>query len=523
MKMTDSLRALIVEDNEEDAILLTRELRRAGYNLNFERVDSAEAMLKALDHQSWDVIISDYRMPGFTGLDALEITKLKGLDIPFIILSGVIIEDMAIIAMRKGANDVIMKDNLPRLLPAIERELKEAEERRELRHAEDKLRESEEKYRKLFQQSNDAIFIYDLDGKVLDINRCACEMLEYTYDQLLSMPVSALYPEEALKSATEAFQTVKEKGSVRFESLFKKADGSIVTVEISARVIDPQKGIVQEIVRDISERKRAQEIMIQTEKMMTVGGLAAGMAHEINNPLSGILQNVQVMRERVSEGLSKNRSVAEECGTSIEAIAAYMDRRGLSSMMESIMESGKRIAKTVRDMLKFSRKSASQFALQDLGGILDQAVELAEKDYDLKKKYDFRRIKIIRDYDTSVPQVPCEESMIQQVFLNLLKNGAQAMVENNGEASPCFILRVTSEPGMARVEIEDNGPGIEEVTRIRVFEPFFTTKDIGIGTGLGLSVSYFIITENHGGTIEVESKPGEGAKFVIRLPFERPK
>ncbi len=518
--MSQKLCALIVEDNEDDTMLLVRELRRSGYDLTFERVDSPDDFKNALDKRSWDIIISDYKMPNFTGLDALEIQKLKGLDIPFIILSGVIIEDMAIIAMRRGANDVIMKDNLPRLLPAIERELKEAEERNDLRLAEDKLVESEARYRKLFEHSNDAIFIHDLKGKILDINRSACEMMEYSHAQLISMPISAVYTEEALKSAKESFNIVREKGSARFESLFRKSDGSNINVEISSRVIGHEKGIVQEIVRDITERKRSQEIMIQTEKMMTVGGLAAGMAHEINNPLAGIIQNIQVMRERISESHPKNRDVAEECGISMEALAAYMDKRDIYPMIELIMESGTRIAKTVRNMLSFSRKSESHFGLHNLGDILDNALELAEKDYDMRKKYDFRQIKIVREYDASIPKVPCEDSKIQQVLLNILKNGAQAMSENKTEA-PCFLLRLTKAAGMARIEIEDNGPGMDETTRIRAFEPFFTTKDVGIGTGLGLSVSYFIITENHDGTIEVESAPGKGAKFIVKLPLER--
>lgn len=518
--MSQKLCALIVEDSEDDAILLVRELRRTGYDLLFERVDTANDFENALEQRSWDIVIADYRMPNFTGLDALEILKIKGLDIPFIILSGVIIEDMAIIAMRRGANDVIMKDNLPRLLPAIERELKESKERQNFRLAEEKLVESEAKYRKLFEHSNDSVFIHDLNGNILNVNHSACEMTGYSYAQLLSMQISAMYSEEALKITNEAFNAGIDKGSANFESLFRKSDGSNINVEISSRVIDPEKGTVQEIVRDITERKRSQEIMIQTEKMMTVGGLAAGMAHEINNPLAGIIQNIQVMRERISESHPKNRSVAEECGISMEAIAAYMDERGIYTTIELIMESGRRIAKTVRNMLSFSRKSEFKFDLHDLGDLLEKALELAEKDYDMRKKYDFRNIKIVREYDISVPQVPCEASKIEQVFLNLLKNGAQAMAEDETD-TPCFLLRLKKSDGMARVEIEDNGPGMDETTRIRVFEPFFTTKDVGIGTGLGLSVSYFIITENHGGTIEVESEPGKGAKFIVRLPLDR--
>ncbi|MCP4695216.1 MAG: histidine kinase, partial [Desulfobacterales bacterium] len=184
--------------------------------------------------------------------------------------------------------------------------------------------------------------------------------------------------------------------------------------------------------------------------------------------------------------------------------------------------SGKRAAKIVDNMLSFSRKSESAFAPHNLGLLLDQTLELAENDYDLKKKFDFRQIEIIREYALDMPETPCEASKIQQVFLNILKNGAQAMAEDVLDAeyrgSPRFILRVFMDGDMSRVEIEDNGPGMDDATRKRVFEPFYTTKGIGVGTGLGLSVSYFIITENHNGSMAVESAPGKGARFIIRLP-----
>ncbi len=290
-----------------------------------------------------------------------------------------------------------------------------------------------------------------------------------------------------------------------------------------------------EIAIDISERNRTQEMMIQTEKIMFLGGYAAGMAHEINNSLAGIIQNVQVLKNRMSNNLLKNEQAAEECGTTIDSIEAYMDRRGMFSMIDMIMESEKRAAKIVYDMLSFSRKSSAHFATRDLGKLLNKTVELSENNYDLKKEFDFRQIKIIREYAAAMPEVMCEENTLQQVFMNILENGARAMTEDRGQKAdaggqiaedisrekPQFILRVMQEDGMARIEIEDNGPGMDEETRKHVFEPFFTTKGVGIGTGLGLSVSHFIITENHGGTITVDSTPGKGSKFIIQLPFER--
>ena len=147
---------------------------------------------------------------------------------------------------------------------------------------------------------------------------------------------------------------------------------------------------------------------------------------------------------------------------------------------------------------------------------------MASNNYDLVKKYDFREIVIDRQYESGLPNVNCEETKIQQVILNLLKNGAQAMAGyNNKKKRPKFIIRFLQDRDVIRIEIEDNGPGMNEVTRKRVFEPFFSTKDVGVGTGLGLSISYFIITENHGGSMAVESGPGKGTKFIIRIPIEK--
>ncbi|MCP4750641.1 MAG: PAS domain-containing sensor histidine kinase, partial [Proteobacteria bacterium] len=270
---------------------------------------------------------------------------------------------------------------------------------------------------------------------------------------------------------------------------------------------------------DVTEKKRTQEVMIQTEKMMSIGGLAAGMAHEIKNPLGGILQNTQVLRNRILGDLPKNKRVAEECGVSMEAMKKYLEKRGIEKMVDTIMGSGKRASEIIDNMLSFSRKSESRFAPHGLTDLLDQTVEIAKTDYDLKKKYDFRRIEIRREYAPGLPPVRCEGSKIQQVYLNILKNGAEAMAEA-GVKNSRFILRSSLEKDMARIEIEDNGPGMDKETRDRIFEPFFTTKGIGVGTGLGLSVSYFIITKNHEGAMSVETTPGKGTNFIIRLPLK---
>jgi signal transduction histidine kinase len=274
-------------------------------------------------------------------------------------------------------------------------------------------------------------------------------------------------------------------------------------------------------VDDVTERVRIEEMMIQSEKMLSVGGLAAGMAHEINNPLAGILQNIQVIENRIKVDLPANRDAAAACGTSIEAVTHYLTERKVYDIIGRIKESGKRAAKIVENMLNFSRKSNRKFEAQDMAELVEGCIELAANDYRADQNINFKQIKIIREYADSLPYVSCEKSQIQQVILNLLKNGAQAMASSReNQLPPQFIIRLQPESEFFRIEIEDNGPGVAPGLAKRIFEPFFTTKPIGVGTGLGLSVSYFIVTENYGGALSVETANSGGARFILRLPYK---
>jgi PAS domain S-box-containing protein len=281
-------------------------------------------------------------------------------------------------------------------------------------------------------------------------------------------------------------------------------------------LVDAVGGAVLRI-EDVTERARIQELMVQTEKMMSIGGLAAGMAHEINNPLGIITQAAHNIERRISLELHANRKVSEELGLTLEGIRAYFDKRQISDAIASIRTASSRAAKIVANMLQFSRRDTTM-EFTSLAQIVDQALELAASDYDLKKKYDFRSIEIIKDYEDT-PQVPIVSLEIEQVILNLLKNAAQAMTANPPDRRPSITFRLRYEDRYAVLEVEDNGPGMTEDTRRRVFEPFFTTKEPGVGTGLGLSVSYMIVTQNHKGLMEVQSTPGRGTVFKVRLPI----
>jgi len=278
-------------------------------------------------------------------------------------------------------------------------------------------------------------------------------------------------------------------------------------------------------VDDVTEHVKMEQMVVQSEKMMSVGGLAAGMAHEINNPLAGMMQNSQVVLRRISEDMPASITAAQEAGTTLEAVRTFMKNRGITRQLESIHHAGVRASQIVQNMLSFSRKDHTGKSSQSITEILDLTLELAKSDYDLKKQYDFKSITIDRAYEPDLPRVSCESSKIQQVFFNILKNCAEAIqdaAEQAGDRTlndgPRLTLRAFRKGRDVIVEIEDNGPGMEEAVRKRIFEPFFTTKSVGQGTGLGLSVSYFIITDNHGGKMNVVSAPGKGAKFIIHLP-----
>ena len=282
-------------------------------------------------------------------------------------------------------------------------------------------------------------------------------------------------------------------------------------------LVDAAGGAVLRI-EDVTERAFIQELMVQTEKMISIGGLAAGMAHEINNPLGIITQAAQNIERRVSLEGHANRKVAEELGLNLEGIRAYFDKRQILDAIASILTASSRAAKIVANMLQFSRRADTTMEFTSLAEIVDQALELAANDYDLKKKYDFRSIDIIKDYQ-NMPQVRIVAVEIEQVILNLIKNAAQAMTAPPPDTKPRITLRLCREDRYAVLEVEDNGPGMTEDIRRRIFEPFFTTKEPGVGTGLGLSVSYMIITQNHKGIMEAQSRPGRGTAFKVRLPI----
>ena len=359
----------------------------------------------------------------------------------------------------------------------------------------------------------------DTAGRVTEWNRSAERSTGITGDQAIGSAFPDLFPQLAgqMANVTEA---IRRHQPIRTERQPFKKDGETRYAEV---VVYPllANGAMGAVIRmdDITERIRIEQMMVQTEKMLSVGGLAAGMAHEISNPLSIVMQGSQNALRRLSKDLPANRAAASELGLDLDILRRYLEVRGVTEFIEGIQEAGTRASRIVADMLAFSRRSASQFTPNRLDEMLETVVRLAASDYDLKKKYDFRQIEVIRDYDSKLGVVFCDRPQVEQVFLNLIKNAAHAMAGADIPSPRRIVLRTRRDGKFALVEVEDNGPGMDEATRKRAFEPFFTTKEVGVGTGLGLSVSYFIITEQHKGSISVSSREGGGCRFAISIPI----
>lgn len=396
----------------------------------------------------------------------------------------------------------------------------------ERKRAEASLRISEEKYREVVEGTTDLIISVDAGGRLIFVNSMAKKIYGLSPQACLGLPASQfIHPDDQQMTQTwlaHCIETGQSNGSIENRHVNRKT-GQIFILMWTAHFHYSQDGevtLINSIARDITQRKNMEQIIIQSEKMMSIGGLAAGMAHEINNPLAGMMQNAQVIQARLTRDIPANRNVAGELGISMAAIGEFMERRGIIGQLEAINHSGARAAKIVKNMLSFARKSSSQKERCHLGKLIDRTIFLAENDYDLKKKYDFKRITIVREYDPQVPSIACEPSKIQQVLFNIFKNASEAMCGYDAPLEgPCITARLKTAPGKAVIEIEDNGPGMDPEIRKRIFDPFFTTKETDKGTGLGLSVSYFIIVNDHHGEMTVVSQPGQGTKFIIRLPM----
>jgi PAS domain S-box-containing protein len=394
----------------------------------------------------------------------------------------------------------------------------------ERKRAEDELRKSQEKFLTLFELSPEAILLVHLGSETIhDVNKAFTSLYGYTREQCLGRTTLELgiYQDSAEREAL--FRRLRAGEHLKNVDIgVRHKNGTALLCSLSSvTLVLGGEPFLLTVMRNITETRLLQEMMVQTEKMVSVGGIAAGIAHEINNPLGIILQAAQNLENRTRLDFPKNRAVADGIGLDLALLDRYMQLRKLDRFVEDIQVAAIRAADIVRHMLDFSRRSDAKRGMCDPVQLIHKALSLARNDYDLKKSYDFKKIRVDVSVAETLPLISCIATEIEQVFLNLLRNGAQAIADADPPvAAPRIDITVSALLGAVRIVITDNGPGMAEVVRRRIFEPFYTTKPPGVGTGLGLSVSYFIITQSHHGRMWAESQPGRGSRFIIELPAE---
>lgn len=389
---------------------------------------------------------------------------------------------------------------------------------------------SERDYRTLAENLPALVYRIDLqeENRLTLIGSYQEKMTGFTVGEVLAggtgLYASRIHPEDFAATRNQVSDAIKRQQPYNVGYRFLHKDGGYRHfIERGTPIFDAQQTplYLDGVVFDNSEQHHARELLLQTEKMKSVGGLAAGMAHEINNPLAGILLNMQMIRQRLNPERPANHQRAQESGVPLEKILEFLHASRVDGMLGAIDEAAGRTAKIVENVLSFSRKGKGVFKECQLIELIQQTLQLAEHNFDLKKGFDFKNIRVEQDFAEDLPPLYCEPVQIQQVLLNVLKNAAQAMFEQTAEfREPTIRISAQRKGNQMLLQVSDNGPGMSDQVQRRIFEPFFTTKEAGQGTGLGLSVSYFIINKTHQGSMSVDSSPGHGSRFSILLPFQ---
>ena len=521
-------RILVVEDHPDNARLVSKILRE---RFDVDLAKDGQDGLAVWKRNAYDLVLLDVMLPKMSGEEVLhEILSISPQQ-PVVVMTAHGSIELAEKMMRRGAVDFITKP----FRAAQLRQVCELAARRDdylISHAQftqrlDSVQQLQNLLGNIIDSMPSIMIAVDRDCRVTQWNQQAEQALGVPAEAALGQPLGDLsIAQVGMLEVRQAIndQLVKKRTKIPQQSgrAISYYDKTIYPLSVA--------GCGGAVIRidDVTDRVLLEERVIQTKKMASLGELVAGIAHEINNPLAGVLQNTQVIRNRLDATVNKNRTAAEALGTTMETVTQYHQERGVLSLLDAIMESGVRAAKIIETMLAFSYQGGTRVKPQNLAELLDKSLELASSHYNLKNKVDFRSLEIVRSYDPQLPLVSCDAGQIQQVLLNLLINGAHAMgekarrlpVEEQDLYRGRFEVRLSYADGNAQIEIEDNGPGIMPEALPRVFDPFFTTKEIGQGTGLGLFISYLIITENHHGTMLVSSPADKGAKFVISLPLK---
>ncbi len=536
--MNRALNILMVEDNEDDALLVLRELRKGGRTVTSRRVKTEGDFRSALAAEKWDAIIADYSMPKFSGLAALELLHKTGLDLPFILVSGTIGEEIAVEGMKAGVHDYLLKDKLGRLGPAVDREVREAKERSEHRRAEQALQSihkatanvvGEDFFRLLVTELANVLGMrYALVGELEAENPprirtvAACDsgriVENFEYD-LADTPcakamesglcfypsgVASAFPKDLLR----AKMGVEGYLGVPISSSSGQVVGLVVVLHdqpmddtTHARsllaIFASRAGAELERLKAEKDRAALQARLFQSQKLEAIGTLAGGIAHDFNNILAGIV----LFAELASQDSADNPAVQES--------------------LQGILDASGRARDLVKQILTFSRQEEQNRAEMLIQPVIKEALKFLRASLP-------PMIEMQTDIDHNASPVFADPTQIHQLIVNLCTNASHDMKEHGGilRVELCGLLVTAADANAipqlkegpsVRLTVTDSGCGIGPEILGRIFEPFFTTKGPGEGTGLGLSVVHGIV-RTHGGAVTVKSVVGKGTTFHVYLP-----
>ncbi|MGD8453302.1 MAG: response regulator [Phycisphaerae bacterium] len=511
--MPTQLRALIVEDRPDDAELMLLELRRSGYDVSRWTVDTERDYLSALVAAP-EVILCDYSMVQFNAMRALALMQDRGLDIPFLVVTGSICEEVAVNCMKQGAADYIIKDRLARLGPAVGQALKAKITRDAQRRAEAALVISEERFQRAVRAGGIGTWDWDLQTGHILWSEGYAELFglkAVDFDGRYETFARHAHPED-LPSIEQALTWAREHHTP-YDCEFRVIwpDSSEHWIHSTGQYIYDDNGRavrISGVVRDITERRHADALMRQKEaqlrqaqKMEAVGALASGIAHDINNLLTVIFGSVANARR------------------------THPEDETLANALDQTEAAAEQAANVTKGLLAFARQTALEKKTVDLRKVIDRVARL------LKRMLPASIDLVIEKPDITPVWVHADETHLQQIVLNLAINARDAMPDGGtlricvsqipaAEAGP-ITMPTTETPACARLQVVDTGVGIPPKILDRIFDPFFTTKPRGQGTGLGLAITHSIVQE-HGGNVSVTSTPGKGTTFTLAFPVAPP-
>ncbi len=542
IQISPPLRILLVEDNEHDRVAFRRAFERSLVTCEItECTWGEEALLQLLaDMSLFDVVVIDHQLPSMSGLDLCKELLGQQIPLPLVLLTGKGSQELAVEALKVGVCDYIIKqlgylDLLPVVLPQVVRKHGDTEARKraekalrkaydvleqrvqertaelagttkqlkrglaERERVEKALRESEEKYSTLVESSLTGIYI-DQNEKIVFANRKFAQIFGYSREELASMEACKLvHPEDrALTDEMRAKRLKGEEASSEYPARGLTKDGRTIWIVRRNTLIDYEgKPAILGNIVDITESRAKEAQLIQASKMSTLGEMATGVAHELNQPLSSIQIGADFFRNIAREGLQ-------------------VPHEELAFVSEQITQQVARAVSIIDHMRQFGRKAEIQCEKVDINQPLKAVFAL------LSEQLRVRGIKVKLDLEDDLPPVLADSNRLEQVFIDLVVNARDAMGEEkvglDGETfENTLTVKTFQENGQVTVTIADTGIGISDDIKDKVFEPFFTTKEVGKGTGLGLSISYGII-KDYDGTIEVETEPDKGTTFKITLP-----